>query len=85
MGSGGAAVWLPVAGGWGGGPGVPAGGGGGGGGAGAAGVLGAEVGLEAGRDVGLAFLSITAELLATVIRKHESKLVVDIYILVMRY
>ena len=84
MGSGGAAVWLPVAGGGGGGPGVPADGGGGGG-AGAAGVLGAEVGLEAGRDVGLAFLSITAELLATVIRKQESKLVVDFYILMMRY
>ena len=83
MGSGGAAVWLPVAGGGGGGPGVPAGGGGGG--AGAAGVIGAEGGLEAGRDAGLAFLSITAELLATVIRKQESKLVVDIYILVMRY
>lgn len=58
LGSEGAAGGLPAAGG-GGGP-----GGGGGGGAGAAGVLGVEVGLEAGRDAGLEFLSFTVEFLA---------------------
>jgi len=65
LGSEGAAGGLPAAGG-GGGP-----GGGGGGGAGAAGVLGVEVGLEAGRDAGLEFLSFTVEFLAVLIHTHR--------------